>query len=162
VLPFIHSLDVRPALASSGSEISPRLRETALLPAYHSAATSACFIVARLIVEIVQLLMGSDASDLFRDQHSVTSTIAYWNGNPRIGGILAIAIGNKTEQYLGALRALITSIRAHQQGLHSMHIHGIWSRERWNRYELHQLTSWRRGLTDCIESLAEFLQMLDP
>jgi hypothetical protein len=82
MLPFIHSLDVRPALASS--EISPRLRETALLPAYHSTATSACFIVARLIVEIVQLLMGSDASEWFRDQHSVTSTIAYWNGNPGI------------------------------------------------------------------------------
>ena len=141
-----------------------------LRPTFRSAASSSHDIAARLIIEIVQLLMTSDNSDQFRDLKEDLKTLQQtldltglaidaFQCIP-LGRILASTIGNETEQCIGVLQEFRSAIRAHQQVLSSTRINVPWNRvgSGWKSGEIRM---WREKLSACQKSLEECLQVLD-
>jgi len=139
-------------------------RETAGSTANH-------LIAARLIVEIVQSLMASDASDQFRDlkeglnilQQTLDLTgmaIEAYQCTP-LGHILANAMGKETEQCIGVLRELLSAIRAYQRSFGSTRTIFSWSRRSGSGYEFGEIRIWQQKLSVCQKSLGSCLQVLD-
>ena len=146
-------------------------RGIVLRPTFRSIASDDRHIAARLIVEIVQSLMASDASNQFhnlkKDLNTLQQTldltglaIEAYQCIP-LGRLLTNTIGKETEQCIGVLRELLSAIRAYQRGLGLIRIIFSWSRGSGSGYELGQIRNWREKLSACQKSLGECLQVLD-
>ena len=142
-----------------------------LRPTFRSAASDDRHIAARLIVEIVQSLMASDASNQFHDLKKDLNTlqqtldltglaIEAYQCTP-LGRLLTNTIGKETEQCIGVLRELLSAIRAYQRDLGSTRVIFSWSRGSGSGYELGQIRNWREKLSACQKSLGECLHVLD-
>ena len=146
-------------------------RGIVLRPTFRSTASDDRHISARLIVEIVQSLMASDASDQFHDLKEDLNTlqqtldltglaIEAYQCTP-LGRLLTNTIGKEMEQCIGVLRELLSAIRAYQRDLGSTRVIFSWSRGSGSGYELGQIRNWREKLSACQKSLGECLQVLD-
>jgi hypothetical protein len=160
---------VGPPLQDPHSETSSR--EIVLRPTFRSTDCSARDIAARLIVEIVQSLMASNASDQFYDLKEELNTLQQTldltglaieaHQCTPLGRILANSIGKETEQCIGVLRELLSAIRAYQRDRKSTLMNFSWSRVSGSGCESGERRIWRQKLSTCQRSLGECLQVLD-
>ena len=160
---------VGPPLQGLHSEMSSR--EIVLRPTFRSTDCSVRHIAARLIVEIVQSLMASNTSDQFHDlkeelgalQQTLDLTALAIDAHQctPLGRILANSIGKETEQCIGVLRELLSTIRAYRRGLRSTPIIFPWSRASGSGCESGERRIWQQKLTASQKSLGECLQVLD-
>jgi hypothetical protein len=146
-------------------------REIVLRPTFRSTHYSAHYIAARLIIEIVQLLMASDASNQFPvlkgDLNTLQQTLGLtglateaYRCTP-LGRILADNIGKETAYCIGVLRELLSAIKAYQASVKSTSILVPWSRVPGSGCKLGEIRMWREKLSACQKSLGECLQVLD-
>jgi hypothetical protein len=137
----------------------------------HYEANSGSDVAARLIVDIVQLLMDRGFSDCYQDlkqelevlHQTLTLTelaIQAYEYTP-LGRNLANIFGEEAKRCSVVLRELLDTMNGCRRGLDPTRINHLWSRVWWSGYDVNEWSSLRLKLSAHQRSLCVCLKALN-
>ena len=146
------------------------LQKMAIALSSHSTAGTSGDTVARLIIEIVQLLMHTETSGDYRnlklELESLQQTLTlvglavHAYEYTQLGRSLANIMNQELERCRVVLQELLDTINGYRWGLRSTRIHYYWSQVWWSGCDMDRLMALRQKLSACQGSLSRCLKGL--